>query len=101
MEFSERRRWLWLEFAVIMLGVLSALLVDTWIQDREDSRRAEIYRERLIADLESDKRNIDARIAYYGRIRHHALAVIEMYEGSRQLEDFELLFSAFNAEAVM
>ena len=48
MEFSERRRWLWLEFAVIMLGVLSALLVDTWIQDREDSRRAEIYRERLM-----------------------------------------------------
>ncbi len=97
MEFSERRRWLWLEFAVIMLGVLSALLVDTWIQDREDSRRAEIYRVRLIADLESDKRNIDARIAYYGRIRHYALAVIEMYEGRGQLEDFDLLFSAFNA----
>lgn len=30
---SEKFRWLLLEFMIIMLGVLTALFVDTWLKD--------------------------------------------------------------------
>jgi hypothetical protein len=97
MESTQRWRWLGLEFLVIVLGVLSALFVDTWMQEREDAVRAEVYRERLIADLSRDVANLDAVIDYYAQIRLHGTRVLADLEGDAPMDDFSLLFSAFNA----
>jgi hypothetical protein len=97
MDKDHRWRWLGVEFAVIVLGILSALFVDTWMDERQDMQRADIYRQRLIADLEADIRNLDDTVMYYGRIRSFGLSVLEDLEGKRPLDDFQLLFSAFNA----
>ena len=97
MELAKRWRWLGIEFVVIVLGVLSALFVDTWMQDRDDAQRADEYRERLIADLEGDLSNLDGVIEYYRHIRTHGLATLGDLEGDQRMDDFELMFSAFNA----
>ena len=60
MELAKRWRWLGVEFLVISLGVLAALFVDTWVEDRENAERAEVYRQRLIVDLERDVANLQA-----------------------------------------
>jgi hypothetical protein len=94
-----RNRWRWLgaEFTIIVLGVLSASFVDTWLQDRQDAKREEVYLERLELDLQRDLVNLDAVIQYYGNIRKHGLTVLAVLDGDRELDDFGLLFSAFNA----
>ena len=99
MALADSRRWRWLgaEFAIIVLGVLSALFVDAWLQEQEDDERAAVYRERLIADLETDVTNISAVMVYYERIRSFGLAVLAEREGGARLDDFTLLFAAFNA----
>ena len=96
-EISKRWRWLGVEFVVIMLGVLAALFVDTWVEDRDNALKAADYRHRLIADLERDIQNIDAVITYYEGIRSYGLLALEDLEGRRRLEDFDLLLAAFNA----
>ena len=97
MELSQRWRWIGVEFTVIVLGVLSALFVDTWIEDRQDARKAEIYRQRLAADFETDVDNLRSAINYYTRIETYGLAALAYFEGRVELDDFTLLFNAFNA----
>jgi len=94
---NHRWRWLGAEFTIIVLGVLSALFVDTWIEERNDAKRAIEYRERLAADLRTDVNEINARMEYFQRVREFGLAVLEVYEERRQMSDFELMFAAFNA----
>jgi len=97
MDSTQRWRWLGAEFTIIVLGVLSALLVDTWIEEREHAERAAEYRERIVADLLTDVKEMTARMEYYERIREFGLAVLDVYEGRAQMSDFDLMFAAFNA----
>lgn len=94
---ADRWRWLGVEFLVIVLGVLSALFVDTWLEERQDAERAEVYRQRLIADLESDITNLSAVQSYYTRIRAFGLLMLDDLEGRATLDDFALAMAAFNA----
>lgn len=96
-EIVRRWRWLGVEFLVIALGVLAALFVDTWVEDRENAERAEVYRQRLIVDLERDIRNLDAVIEYYSGVRNYALMTLADLEREQPLDDFILLHAAFNA----
>jgi hypothetical protein len=94
---TDRLRWLGVEFVVIALGVLSALAVDTWIDDRQEARQRAEYRASLIADLGTDIDNLRERMEYYMFIQDAGLAVIEVLEGRAEMDDAGLLFSAFNA----
>lgn len=97
MKRSKRLRWLGAEFTIIVLGVLSALFVDTWLGDYQDGKRAELYRDQLITDLSVDVINYNSRIDYYNRIRDFGLAALKDLEGEEPMDDFALLFAAFNA----
>jgi hypothetical protein len=92
-----RYRWLGVEFVVIALGVLSALAVDTWIDDRQQAQRWSEYRESLIADLGTDVENLSDRIEYFTFIQSAGIVVIEALEGRAEMTDAALLFAAFNA----
>ena len=96
-EITHRWRWLGVEFVVIALGVLSALFVDTLVEERQDAQREAVYLQRLEADLQRDISNLDTVIAYYTRVREYSLATLADLEGTAPLDDFQLLFSAFNA----
>lgn len=97
MQISDKFRWLSLEFVVIMLGVLMALFVDTWLKDHEDAKRGDIYRKLLIEDMQTDVYNLSARLQYFENIHNHGLLVLSDLDGKKTIDDFTLLFSAFNA----
>ncbi len=97
MEIAKRWRWLGIEFLVIALGVLAALFVDTWVEDRENEERAEIYRQRLITDIRRDIANLDAVIEYYSSVRDYGLVTLADLEGEKPLDEFTLMYAAFNA----
>ncbi len=97
MELTKRWRWLGIEFLVIALGVFSALAVDTWVEDRQNAKKEAIYRERLKADLERDVANMDAIIDYFRSVSAHGLMTLADLDGVKPLDDFQLMFAAFNA----
>jgi hypothetical protein len=97
LELAKRWRWLGIEFVVIVLGVLSALFVDTWVEDRENAERAEVYRQRLITDIQQDIVNLDAVMAYFTQVRNYGLLTLKDLEGRERMDDFNLMFAAFNA----
>jgi len=97
MELNKRWRWLGIEFVVIALGVLAALFVDTWVEDRQNAERAEVYRERLTIDLKRDIANLDSVTEYYTNVRKFGLATLADLDGLERLDDFSLLYAAFNA----
>ena len=97
MELAKRWRWLGIEFVIIVLGVLSALFVDTWVEDREKVQRAEVYKQRLITDIKRDIANLDAVIEYYSNVRGYSLKTLADLDGTAPLDDFTLMHAAFNA----
>lgn len=94
---GKRWRWLGVEFLVIGLGVFAALAVDTWVEERENDRRAAEYRERLKTDLQRDVANLNDVIDYYHGIREFGLVTLADLSGDQRLDDFTLMFAAFNA----
>lgn len=51
------------EFTVIVIGVLVALAVDQWAEDRSERELERSYLARLVEDLERDRANYDAWLA--------------------------------------
>lgn len=96
-EISRRWRWLGIEFVVIALGVLAALFVDTWVEDRQNAERAEVYRQRLAIDLKRDISNLHAVTEYYSSVRKFGLVTLADLDGQERLDDFTLMHAAFNA----
>ena len=97
MELTKRWRWLGVEFVVIVLGVLSALFVDTWVEDRQNAERAEVYKQRLALDMRRDIANLDAVIQYYSNVRQYGLITLADLDGNEPLDEFTLMHAAFNA----
>ena len=52
--FTRRGRWLAAEFVVIVIGILTASVVDDWRQDRRDRASAETALALIAGDLERD-----------------------------------------------
>ena len=82
---------------MIALGVLAALFVDTWVEDRQNAEKAEIYRQRLAVDIKRDISNLTAVIDYYNSVRDFGLVTLADLDGVQPLEDFSLMHAAFNA----
>jgi hypothetical protein len=66
-----------IELAIVVVGILIALQVSNWNQARTDTRRAQAYLGRILADLETDlrvNRNREQFMAQVGRYGQQALA---------------------------
>lgn len=56
------------ELLIVVVGILIALQVSNWNQDRQDRARAASYSARIHADLRADLRNMDATLAYWRKV---------------------------------
>ena len=50
------------EIVLVVIGILVALQVNNWNEDRKDQLKAQLYCEKIIDDLNTDLRNIDSLI---------------------------------------
>jgi hypothetical protein len=71
------------EFAVIVLGVLSALLAESFVSNVREASDADSYRARLSADLAADLQNLNEIAAYYSRVLDSGAKVNEWLETGR------------------
>jgi len=53
------------EFVLVVLGVLVALMVDTWIEQRNDDNLLQEYLSSLTDDLKADQQKLEYRISFF------------------------------------
>jgi hypothetical protein len=101
-----------IELVIVIAGILIALQVSNWNQDRTDRTRGARYAHRLAAEIVTDRRNMDEALAFWNQVggfgkaamahaEHGTLAggdrwktVIAYYQAS-QLFPFELEDTTF------
>ena len=59
------------EILLVVIGILIALQVNNWNENRRIKQQAETYRQRLLDDLKSDINYISVRIDYFDQIEHY------------------------------
>lgn len=57
-----------IELLIVVVGILIALRVSNWNQERLDHARAQGYYRRIHADLLTDRQNIGITLAYWSRV---------------------------------
>ena len=89
-------RWaqLVLELALLILGILIALAVDGWIDDRRDARSERRYLELLVRDLDRDLEVLDEFLAYEERQVADSVFAYRALRGGVAAEDREAVADA-------
>jgi len=65
-----------IELLIVILGILIALQVSNWNQDRLDRARADSYYLRLQDELSADRRAMDAAQGFWGQVAGFGRAAI-------------------------
>lgn len=71
-----------IEIAIVIVGILIALEVSNWNDDRLDRRRADHFLQRIHGDLLTDRRNIDSTLAFWKKVAAYGDAAIADGEGA-------------------
>ncbi len=64
------------EIVLVVIGILIALQVNNWNQDRIAKKEAQNYHERLIEELSSEELILKERLEYYTLVQNHAKKVV-------------------------
>jgi len=84
------------EFVLVVLGVLVALMVDSWIADRQDVQLRSEYLSRLADDLETDLQNFDYRIEFFTGVESFGLKTLDRLR-SEEEQGVDAVIGAFYA----
>ena len=90
-------RRLFIEFSVIVLGVLVALLMESAWQDRQDQQLAEEYLERLRDDLQENREVLETDLAFSQQNCQSAQVLLGAFTGATGLPPEELVLHAWAA----
>jgi hypothetical protein len=99
MELKMPRGRLFGEFVLVVLGVLVALMFDSWMEERSDDSLRQEYLVRLADDLEADRQNYQYRIAFYSDVRTFALQTLDAFRSEAPV-DLEDLLAAYYASEI-
>jgi hypothetical protein len=96
------RDWLsvLLEIGIVIVGILVALQLDNWNQDRKARAQAEVWRAAIIEDLKATQRSLIGRINYYEQALEFAETALPAMlddEPVSEQEGWEIVLGAFQA----
>lgn len=72
-------RWFLAEFVVVVAGVLVALALTSWAQDRRDVHREQAYLRQLTADLVTNERLLAEAVAFSGQRAAASARVLQRF----------------------
>ena len=96
-QFFKYSKYAFGEIVLVVIGILIALQVNNWNQDRVAENEAEIFLERLNQDLLSERMVLKERIKYYGKVRQHAKNVVNTLSNKTDSLDSQFLISVYQA----
>jgi len=75
------------ESVLIFLGILLALQVDNWNQDRKDRKLEKVLLKEMLTNLKSDLRDVEYNINYHSLFQNSHNIVLDYLEGSDPYHD--------------
>ena len=88
---KKRKKNFWLysvgEFVLIFLGILIALQVDNWNQDRQERKLEKVLLKEMLTNLQGDLDDVEININYHSRFLNSSEIVLEYLEGSDPYHD--------------
>ncbi len=75
-----------IELVIVVVGILIALQVSTWNQNRLDRARADAYLRRLHAELVTDQHNIDNTLLFWKKVSGYGQAAIANAETGQRVD---------------
>jgi hypothetical protein len=76
-----------IELVIVVLGILIALQVSNWNQDRQDQARAGSYYRRLHEDLLADRQSMDSTLAFWAQVSNYGREAMANAETGQRVED--------------
>jgi len=92
------------EILLIVVGILIALQLDNWNQNRKATAQADIWRAAIIDDLRSTQRSLEWRIDYYEQaldFAEAALPALQNHEPLSAEQSWGIVLGAFQAGQIM
>ncbi len=86
------------EFLLVVLGVLAALMVDAWIEQRHDDNLRQEYLARLTDDLEADRQNLEYRISFFTSVHAFGLQTLENLRSDSPVDQDAILAAYYASE---
>lgn len=98
-EHVRKQEWtaIAIDFVIVVVGVFIGIQVANWNQQHAIDRQAEIFTERLRADLRVEAWNYDYMIQYFADVQANAERTLAVLEGRGQATNEQLLISAYRA----
>ena len=85
------------ELLIVIAGVFLGLQANNWNVARTERAEARQYRAQIVSSLRANEADMLARAAYYGQVRAHALAALEVLESLRPTPGETFLVDAYLA----
>ena len=88
---KKRKKNFWLysvgEFVLIFLGILIALQVDNWNQDRQERKLEKVLLKEMLINLQSDLGDVEFNLNWHSQFLNSNEIVLEYLEGSDPWHD--------------
>lgn len=86
------------EFFLIVFGVLAAMMVDTWIETRNDDNLRLEYETRLLNDLKADSEAIRHRVKFFRAVRGFGTDTLDRIRSGEPVGQDALLAAYYASE---
>lgn len=89
-----------LELVIVVVGILIALQVDNWNEERKAREQGEVWRQQIIADLDQNIRDLQGRRDYYRQalaFGETALQGLEADQAPGDEQAWDIVLGAFQA----
>ncbi|MFL0353980.1 DUF6090 family protein [Xanthomarina sp. GH4-25] len=90
------------EIVLVMIGILLALQVNNWNENRKEQKKEQVYIERLQENITSDLIQLDLNIAFYTKVFDYGNLALAYAEGDdvKPKSQWEILVSFFHASQI-
>ena len=89
-----------IDFVIVVVGVFIGIQVSNWNDARQDAYRTQSYYNRLIADLESERRALLARIDYMGVTESYGQSALEALNDPAAKRTSSFLVAAYQVSQI-
>lgn len=86
-----------IDFVIVVVGVFIGIQVSNWNEDRQGASRTQSYYNRLIDDLESERRALLARLDYLAVTGNYGRSALAAFSDPAEMESSEFLIAVYQA----
>ena len=88
------------EIILVVIGILIALQINNWNENRKDLQNSEDYRQRILNDLEDDVSSLNSRIGYWFKVSESGRSALKTIEMKSEGESWETILNLYYASQI-